>query len=95
MVKKLWRSFVGCVKWVFWLVAMGLILNVVLLGALLVTPAMFFFFWKARSTGEVFQEVAEKVADRIAEEIRKMDKVNMFNDVEFNMETNDGEDDLF
>ena len=95
MLKKLWRSFVGCVKWVFWIVALGLVLNVVLLGALVVTPVMFFFFWKARSTGEVFQDVAERFADKIAEEIRKMDNVNMYNDVEFDMETDDAEDNLF
>ena len=92
MLKKLWRSFVGCVKWVFWIVALGLILNVVLLGSLVVTPVMFFFFWKARSTAEVFEQVAERVADRIKEE---MDNVNMYNDVEFTMETDDEENDLF
>jgi cell division protein FtsX len=95
MVKKLWRSFVGAVKWVFWVLVMALVVNVMFLCALLVTPAMFFFFWKARTTGEVFQEVAEKIADRIAEEIRKMDDVNMVNDVEFEMETDDDEDNLF
>jgi len=95
MLKKLWRSLVGCVKWVFWFIVIGLILNVVVLGALIVTPAMFFFFWKARSTGEVFQDVAERFADKVAEEIRKMDNVNMFNDVEFEMEIDDDEDDLF
>lgn len=94
MLKKLWRSFVGCVKWVFWILVLGLILNVVLLGSLLVTPAMFFFFWKARSTAQVFEQVAERVADKLKEE---MDKAgfNMYNDVEFDMEIDDAEDNLF
>lgn len=95
MLKKLWRSLVGCVKWVFWLIAIGLILNVVLLGAVIVTPAMFFFFWKARSTAEVFEEVIEKVSARFAEEMEKADRFNVYNDVEFEMEIDDDEDDLF
>jgi hypothetical protein len=94
MLKKLWRSLVGCAKWVGWLVAVGLILNVVLLGALLVTPVMFFFFWKARSTMEVFEEVIDKVVNRLAEEVEKAG-FSMHNDVEFDMEIDDDEDNLF
>jgi hypothetical protein len=95
MLKKLWRSLVGCVKWVFWFIVIGLILNVVVLGALIVTPVMFFFFWKARSTAEVFEEVLEKVAARFAEEMEKSDKFSLYNDVEFDMEIDDEENDLF
>lgn len=95
MLKKLWRSFVGCVKWVFWFIAIGLILNVMVLGALVVTPVMFFFFWKARSTAEVFDEVLKKVSARFAEEMEKADRFNIYNDVEFEMEIDDEKDDLF
>lgn len=95
MIKKLWRCLFGCVKWAFWWVALALILNVVFLGALIVTPAMFFFFWKARTTAEVFDEVIDKVANRFAEEMEKTDRFNMFNDVEFEMEIDDDEDNVF
>ena len=95
MMRKLWRSLVGSVKWVFWLIAIGLVINTVLLGAVIVTPVMFFLFWKAQSTAEVFAEVIEKVAAKVAEEMEKSDKFEMFNDVEFDMEIDDDEDDLF
>jgi hypothetical protein len=95
MFKKLWRSFVGSVKWVFWMLTMCLVLNVMLVCALLVTPALFFFFWKAQSTAEVFEEIIDKVATRFAEEMEKADKFNIYNDVEFEMEIDDEEDNVF
>jgi len=93
MMRKLWRSFVGSVKWVLWVVALAFVLNVIALGALIVTPVMFFLFWKAHSTAEVFVEVMEKVTAKIIEEAQKSDKFEMFNDVEFEMEIDDEEDD--
>lgn len=88
MIKKLWRSFIGCVKWVLWLVAFAFLLNVFLLGGLLVTPVMFFFFWKARSTAEVFDVVADRLADRISEEFKKYE----WKDVEFEMDFGDDDE---
>lgn len=94
MIRKLWRSFIGSVKWVLWIISFALIINVMLLAALLVTPVMFFFFLRARSTAEVFETLIERVADRVAYELDKMG-VNMRNDVEFDMEIDEDEDNLF
>jgi hypothetical protein len=94
MIRKLWRSFVGSVKWVLWIISLALIANAMLFAALLVTPVMFFFFVRARSTAEVFETLIERIADKVADEMQKLG-VNMYNDVEFDMEIDEDEDNLF
>jgi len=91
MIKKFGRALGGSVKWFFWLVALALVVNATILCALLVTPAMFFFFWKAQSTAEVFNSVAERLGDRLAKEIEKA-AWSEFKDVEFEMDFGDDDD---
>lgn len=71
MIKNLGRSILGSIRWVGWLVALALVINVALLCAVLITPALFYFFWRASTTAEVFETIGDKIADRIAEEIDK------------------------
>ena len=94
MIRNLWKAIVGSVKWVLWIIAVALITNVMLLGALIVTPVMFFFFFRARSATAVIDTLIERASDKIYAEIEKHG-FNMHNDVEFDMEIDEDEDNLF
>lgn len=87
MIKKLWKSLLGCIKWFFWVLGVAIVANAMFLCALIITPALFFFFWRARSSADVFDTMLDRAATRLADELTKFE----WKDVEFEMDF--GEDD--
>ena len=89
MLKRIWKSLVGCVKWFFWVLGVAICANAIFLCALIITPALFYFFFRARSSAEVFDAMLDRTATRLAEELNKFE----WKDVEFEMDFGDGDED--
>ncbi len=89
MLKRIWKSFVGCVRWVFWVLTFAILANAAFIFALIITPAMFYLFWRARSFTDVVGDVGVKVTERLVEELQKFE----WKDVEFEADFGDDDDD--